>query len=132
MRQQVVNSGGRLSREGELLDLGVAPVDLVRAALHVRSWVSSSRNSTSPKALNCEGSIWEASSMACRVVRQRCVGHRRNQGLPDCPRARPLHDADHTSVAEALPRQPEHERIELLAFERLWRPASAAWPMKWP
>lgn len=38
------------------------------------------------------------------------------------------HDADDPGLPNALPRQAEHERIELLARERLWRPASAARP----
>ena len=38
------------------------------------------------------------------------------------------HDANDPGLPNALPRQPEHKRIELLARERLRRPASAAWP----
>lgn len=65
--------------------------------------------------------------MAASVAWHCRIDHRQIHRLPRRPLA-DLYDADRAGVAQAMPRQTEHERIELLARERLRRSTSAARP----
>lgn len=112
---------------GQFLELGIAPVDLMGVALDTSEQPDGQLTQFS--LASCSAAMCGASGMAamCRVpckpapladslIAVHLYGHS------------DLHNADDPGLPNPLPRQAEHECIELLARERLRRPASAARP----